>query len=367
LQTFISAGQWPPPNFKLPGNLTFTKHFFQISIIFVPNNHASFMGLKSFFNRLVGNDKSASNKEEDLAESEDLDNAEPEVDVSKAFARTYSVELYFESRPTDLQGDTVHQGLKYLLGNVDRAGSQAPQGQASLHFFIRDHTAIFAQGQAMPAQICVFNGDKGVEEPVINNPNYAMAFGQCWDFPDAKEKLARCRHTVLVTDLMSSGLEHQERMHVFQRALYVIVKALQPVAIYWPHSQRWMDAQQYLQNVPDAADYDILHGPMHVRLFRIDNSADDDTVMDTLGLAALGLPDLQIHCHDLDVQALAGILNGAGHYIFERGDVIEDGNTLAGLQPDDRWVCRHEVALIQPDRLVLDINPGAPYAAGNRR
>jgi hypothetical protein len=52
--------------------------------------------------------------------------------------------------------------------------------------------------------------------------------------------------------------------------------------------------------------------------------------------------------------------------IFDQGDVIEDGHTVEGFPPGSRWRCRHEKALIVPTREVLDVNPGVPFAAGNR-
>jgi len=90
-------------------------------------------------------------------------------------------------------------------------------------------------------------------------------------------------------------------------------------------------------------------------------------LMDTIGLAALGLPDLQCHFRNLDVQAVAGMLYNTGLYIFENGDVIEDGHTVAGINPNDKWLCQHEDSLLEPERVVLDVNPGYPFAAGNRR
>jgi hypothetical protein len=87
--------------------------------------------------------------------------------------------------------------------------------------------------------------------------------------------------------------------------------------------------------------------------------------MDTLGLAALGLPDLQCHFHGLEVNEVAGLLYNTAWYVFENGDVIEDGQTVDGVD-GHRWRCQHEVALVPPEREVLDINPGPRYAAGPR-
>jgi hypothetical protein len=46
--------------------------------------------------------------------------------------------------------------------------------------------------------------------------------------------------------------------------------------------------------------------------------------------------------------------------------VIESGNTVEGIQGGAKYVCRFEDALAAPNRIVLDINPGPAFAAGNR-
>ena len=89
--------------------------------------------------------------------------------------------------------------------------------------------------------------------------------------------------------------------------------------------------------------------------------------MDTLGLAALGLPDLQCHFRDLIPGEVAALLKNAGYYIFENGDVIENGHTLEGITAGSRWRCQHEESMLKPSRVVLDLDPGPTHAAGNRR
>jgi hypothetical protein len=106
-----------------------------------------------------------------------------------------------------------------------------------------------------------------------------------------------------------------------------------------------------------------IYGFLNVRFFRISNSA-GDMVVDTLGLSALGLTDFQIHYRQLDPDAVARLLYNLGAYALQKGDAIDDGHTVDGL--GGRWTCRREVSLVGPEREVLDIDPGPPFAAGNR-
>ena len=58
------------------------------------------------------------------------------------------------------------------------------------------------------------------------------------------------------------------------------------------------------------------------------------------------------------------------YYIFEDVNLIDDGQTIAGLEnedmnPDIKWKVQYEDSLIQPVRTVTDINMGE-YASGTR-
>jgi hypothetical protein len=102
-----------------------------------------------------------------------------------------------------------------------------------------------------------------------------------------------------------------------------------------------------------------------VRFYNIEDSG-GEIVMDTLGSGALGLTDLQMHYRDLEPQKVAGLLYDVATYLLEQGDVIDNGHTVQGFLPEDRWQCLHEMSLLEPQRLVLDIDPGPPFAAGQR-
>jgi Domain of unknown function (DUF4261) len=104
---------------------------------------------------------------------------------------------------------------------------------------------------------------------------------------------------------------------------------------------------------------------LNVRLFDVQDRP-GEIVMDTRGLAEFMLPDLQVHFRELEPTAIARALYRSALYVWGEGDVIEDGSTIEGLLPSDRWRCRHERALVAPDRMVLDLEPSPPFAAGHR-
>jgi hypothetical protein len=69
----------------------------------------------------------------------------------------------------------------------------------------------------------------------------------------------------------------------------------------------------------------------------------------------------------LDPGLVAAHLLGAAEYLFHEGDVIEDGQVisprLASGSAPLRFVCRHEMSLAGPRRLVLDLDMGAKPSA----
>jgi hypothetical protein len=101
-------------------------------------------------------------------------------------------------------------------------------------------------------------------------------------------------------------------------------------------------------------------------LFNIEHSA-ADLLMDTRGLSPFGLPDLQCHFRGLEPRDVARVLYTTAFYLFESGDVIKDHHTVAGVGPASKWTCQHQQSLAKPDRVVIDLNPRSPFAAGNRK
>jgi len=87
----------------------------------------------------------------------------------------------------------------------------------------------------------------------------------------------------------------------------------------------------------------------------ISNSDTKEILMDTVGLSLFGLPDFQIRFDNLNESEVAGLLWNYAYYIFEQGDVIENGNTLLGLEPNTKWRCERQISLATPERVVINV------------
>lgn len=205
----------------------------------------------------------------------------------------------------------------------------------------------------------------------IEDESSEAALGQSWNWRGARAVVPECRYTLRISDNVSEGDDWRERIRTFRPLLGAISHALQPVAVHSVPSQQYLEPRGFSEAMRETPG-DELFGFVNVRLYKVDGHergvyADyDETVMDTLGLTALGLPDLQAHFKHLDPSLVAELLYNTATYIFDQGPVIESGHQLAGFAHDHKWRCQLEESIVEPLRLVVDLDPGKPYAAGDR-
>ncbi len=179
---------------------------------------------------------------------------------------------------------------------------------------------------------------------------------QTWDWPEAEEVVRSCHGSVLVTELLTEGRTADERLDALGQVVAALVAGTSPSVLHWARSQR----------VCDPATFGVgdLDGPINVRMFS--DARTGALAMDTLGLHVFDLPDIQCHFRDRPPGAIAELLFTTAVYLFGAGDVIEDGNTISGTDGEGRYVCHREASLVDPARLVVDVDLGEPWAAGQR-
>ncbi len=227
----------------------------------------------------------------------------------------------------------------------------------SLHFLHTDQPVEYADA-TLPAQTLIVENDKppdpGTFEPAIR---------QSWHFPEARERVSRCGASVVVSDLLAASLERHRRLELFQNCVAAALEVVACETIFWRPSQLMIDPETFLADLARPGYPRLFAGAVNVRLFNISGAA-GELVMDTMGLAIFGLPDVQCHFCGLSPNDVGPLLYDTARYLFDSGDAIEDGQTVSGLPREARWRCQHEMALVGPERVVLDVSPGAPHAAG---
>ena len=163
---------------------------------------------------------------------------------------------------------------------------------------------------------------------------------------------------------MAALFSPRVRVEIFHGVLRALIDSCEPVALVFKHSQQIVSTAAYRAAYKD--DPIERPGSLNVRYFTVANSVGDQ-LMDTRGLDEIGLHDLQCHFRDLDPSRVSSVLYSTALYIFERGPVIESGQTVEGIVPGSKWSCQFEQSILEPKRNVLDLNPGARNAAGNRQ
>ena len=83
-------------------------------------------------------------------------------------------------------------------------------------------------------------------------------------------------------------------------------------------------------------------------------------VVDTLGMDALMLPDLQFHFHDADAEWIMSYAYNLASYIFRNNNPIKEGDTIDSIYKGElveeiQWTCSYKNALVKPERMVIDI------------
>ncbi|MBK9143398.1 MAG: DUF4261 domain-containing protein [Candidatus Melainabacteria bacterium] len=194
--------------------------------------------------------------------------------------------------------------------------------------------------------------------------HYAESIEQSWNCEDAEERISSCIQTVLVSEMMAYPLDAPTRLRLFHGVLQALIETSNPHTMVFLHSQQVIDPRLYMEDC--GLDPLQRRGSLNVRFYRVGNGEEGDMLMDTRGLDDIGLHDLQCHYRGLPPNEVARLLFNIAVYLVENGPVIDSGNTVEGIQPGSKWLCQFEEAIVAPERTVLDINPGSPYAAGGR-
>ena len=254
-------------------------------------------------------------------------------------------ELWF-SDPPDLTAPELLAALRSLSPDTE-----AQQDSITVTYLGSDRDGQVDSGPAPLVTVVMPStalGESGKQRPDVS---------QTWDWEGAEAAVARGKAGVIVTELLTAGWSAQDRVAALTRVVAELCRLTQPVAVHWAQSQRVTD--------PETLVVDDLNGIINVRFFTV--AGDEQAmVLDTLGLHVFGLPDLQCHFRDREPGEIASLLYATALYVFDSGDVIADGNTISGLDGNERYVCRREPSLLEPSRLVLDVDLGDPYAAGAR-
>lgn len=280
------------------------------------------------------------------------------LDEKSEFQRLFQMYLLFEEKVERPNAETVRNALESRCGKTDTV---SPDDVLS-SFAVEAYKVAYQEGE-LPAQVMMADVTPFKQETITD-----LERTQFWTMPDAEDVLQECHYKLLISDFMAAGLDYKSRSSLLADWLEAAVSLFPTCKAIWiPSSGKLLYPAEITDNPFEGAARFLQFG-MNIRYFTIHGT--EDSLIDSLGLFALGLPDVQYHFHTLDPNEVSQHAFNVAAYLFEAEVPVSDGETIAGLldgemAPDVQWPCRFEMALIQPSREVMDVCPGE-YAAGGR-
>jgi hypothetical protein len=258
------------------------------------------------------------------------------------------VKLLFEREPSWQDAILEQELVGYfpLFSSTDISGKDS---ERSRQYFFRNYMVHYTEGD-LPAQGTIFKSEKSFSQDTLT-----QAYRQAWHWHTAQEVAGKCSYELMVTDLMALPLPYRDRVTYFQKFLTTVVRVMKPQALYFTSSDKLIDPAEYLKQI-DEHGFENLYALLNVRLYNVVGSG---MLMDSMGMHALGLPDFQIQFSEKDPGQIAGLLYSYAQYIYDYGSVIEDGNTVEGIEHGSRWQCVYSSAATEPKRFVIDVQPSA--------
>ncbi|WP_339303145.1 DUF4261 domain-containing protein [Paenibacillus sp. FSL R5-0519] len=278
-------------------------------------------------------------------------------ETPSGFHPVYMVELLFRERP-EVDRLRLQEAMIRHTGQVrlDVKQGTGEQEHEMLVFYHLDHKVSFQEG-AIPAQTCMLPVNE-----IADRARFGGAVQQAWHWPEVGQVVKASRYSIRIHDMFTAAMPRKQRLELFQKTVLAIMESLTCDALYWYGSDKLVEPEAYTQ-AQEREEH--LYAAMNVRMYQAGGTEEQrGLVMDTVGLSALGVPDVQCHFVGLDPDTVAQTLLGAAYYIFDQGDVLQDGQTL-GSSGGRRWRCEHQAALIAPGRYVIDLDPGDEHAAAD--
>lgn len=191
---------------------------------------------------------------------------------------------------------------------------------------------------------------------------------QMWDCPESGKVLEECKYHVVAIDVMADLLPYKDRAKLdmdYMEALMELYPECR--AVYFQTSGKMFTREKIVGHTVAEEDR-FIHFAVNARILNVHGTS--DYIVDTVGMSLLGLPDLQYHFRDCDLNWVVNHAYNTALYIFGGERIIGNDDYVSGIKNGEldhsvRWKCHHEESLIQPMRPVVDVYMNE-YAAGKR-
>ncbi|MHA0857418.1 DUF4261 domain-containing protein [Paenibacillus sp. CMAA1364] len=280
------------------------------------------------------------------------------------FELAYNIEFLYDQQPI-VSMAKLYETIEQYTGKLKVSGSDgqltSPFGKEltrseeenkSHHvIFHMDHKVTF-DDEEIYAQSCIY------EPSVIEDyDRFERGIQQSFHWQNVDKTVEQCKYSLRIHDLYTAGIHYKKRLELLLGLVNAIQETAPCKAIYWHTSEKFVQPDIYLEAIDQG---EKLYGAVNLRLYN--TGVEKAMIMDTLGLSSLGIPDLQCHFYDMNPSEVARDLLGISKYLFDQGDIIQDGESI-GTSTDRAYQCEHQHALVIPERYVLDLNAGPEHDA----
>lgn len=270
----------------------------------------------------------------------------------------FVMQLLFEERCEMPDKDFMNTVMEMHLGEVENFGYE----ERFAGYAANKYLAEFKDAK-LPPQLMIMGCDEFDASKID-----VIQRSQMWDCPESEQVLECCKYAVFATDMMAAPLHYKERAELDMDFLEALVEMFPTCkAVYFTNSGKLFTADK-IRNHKIPRESRFIYFAVNVRFFNIQGT--NDSMVDTLGMDTLFLPDLQYHFHGMDPNWVVNHAYNVLSYIYDNENPIESGDPIDGIvdgvmSRDVMWKCQYENALIQPVRQVIDICMNE-YASGTR-
>ena len=229
-------------------------------------------------------------------------------------------------------------------------------GEELAGFAVKKYSAVF-KGAAVSPKL-MLSGCGPFRQEMIDEKTRR----QMWScMAERDEILERCRYQAVAYDELAATMQAHERADMLMDYMEALVEMYPGCeAVYFMNSGKLIKASE-IRNHEAPREERFIYFAVNTRFFCLTNR--NDMVVDTLGMGALLLPDLQFHFQGIQPEWIISYAYNLASYIFKNNNPIKEGDTIDSMADGElaeevQWTCSYRNALVKPARMVIDVFMG---------
>lgn len=282
--------------------------------------------------------------------------------LTENIGKSVVIELLFEEKPIKPTANAIFREARKIFGDINIIN----RDEDDIKFSVDKFVAYDEDNTTSPVVLAMGNITNFDDKVAVSE----FERTQIWNVANSEELLSKYKYAVKIWDINAQRQIPKERAIMLVDWLNVALKLYPKCQAIWIKSAGKLQLAQSIKNLKETGIVKYLYSMVNIRFFNVPNT--NEFIVDSVGLANIGLSDVQFHFKGMNPNKVANLAYSLARYILNNDDVmIKDGDTIDGMNdegkmtPEVQWTCRYEDSLIEPLRPVLDINTGK-YAAGDR-